>query len=36
VHVCPTSALYDRAVIFDGGRIVDFWEVTSRNRRIVF
>jgi D-serine deaminase-like pyridoxal phosphate-dependent protein len=36
VHVCPTSALYDRAVIIDGGRIVDFWEVTSRNRRIVF
>ena len=36
VHVCPTSALYDRAVVVDNGRIVDSWEVTSRNRRITW
>jgi D-serine deaminase-like pyridoxal phosphate-dependent protein len=36
VHVCPTSALYDRAVVVEGGRVLDSWEVTSRNRRITW
>ena len=34
VHVCPTSALYDRVAIIDDGRVTEWWEVTSRNRRI--
>jgi len=34
VHVCPTSALYDRAAIADNGKISEYWEITSRNRRI--
>ena len=34
VHVCPTSALYDRVAVIDHGRITTFWDVTSRNRRL--
>ncbi|MEY3459981.1 MAG: hypothetical protein RL215_3138 [Planctomycetota bacterium] len=34
VHVCPTSALYDRVAIIDNGRVAEWWDVTSRNRRI--
>jgi D-serine deaminase-like pyridoxal phosphate-dependent protein len=34
VHVCPTSALYDRVAIVDDGRVTEYWDVTSRNRKI--
>lgn len=34
VHICPTSALYDRVPVISNGRILESWEVTSRNRRI--
>ncbi len=34
VHICPTSALYDRVPVIANGKIVESWEVTSRNRRI--
>ncbi len=34
VHICPTSALYDKVAIVDDGRVTEFWEVTSRNRKI--
>jgi D-serine deaminase-like pyridoxal phosphate-dependent protein len=34
-HVCPTSALYQSASVIRNGRVVDEWEVTSRNRKIV-
>jgi len=34
VHICPTSALYDRVPVIEDGRITESWEVTSRNRRI--
>ncbi len=34
MHVCPTSALYDRVAIIEKGQFVEFWEVTSRNRKI--
>jgi D-serine deaminase-like pyridoxal phosphate-dependent protein len=33
-HVCPTSALYDRVPVVEGGQIVDYWEVTARSRAI--
>lgn len=33
-HVCPTSALYDEAIVVREGRIVDRWPITARNRRI--
>ena len=31
-HVCPTSALHRQAVVVSGGRVVDHWEVTARDR----
>jgi D-serine deaminase-like pyridoxal phosphate-dependent protein len=34
MHICPTSALYDRVLVSSGGTIVDEWPVTSRNRRL--
>jgi D-serine deaminase-like pyridoxal phosphate-dependent protein len=34
VHICPTSALYDRVPVISNGRIEEYWDVTSRNRRI--
>jgi D-serine deaminase-like pyridoxal phosphate-dependent protein len=34
VHVCPTSALYDRVAVVDDGRVTEYWDVTSRNRKI--
>ncbi len=34
VHVCPTSALYDKVAIIDNGRVTEWWNVTSRNRKI--
>jgi D-serine deaminase-like pyridoxal phosphate-dependent protein len=33
-HVCPTSALHRRAYVIAGGRLVDEWEVTARDRVI--
>jgi len=34
VHVCPTSALYDRVPVIENGKLVDEWEVTGRCRKI--
>lgn len=34
MHICPTSALYDRVAVIDKGRVAEYWEVTSRNRKI--
>lgn len=34
MHVCPTSALYDRVAIIDKGLVAEYWNVTSRNRKI--
>ncbi len=34
MHICPTSALYDRVAIIDKGLVADYWDVTSRNRKI--
>ena len=33
-HVCPTSALHRQAYVIDGGRVVDMWDVTARDRFI--
>lgn len=33
-HVCPTSALHKQAFVIAGGRLVDRWEVASRDRWI--
>jgi len=34
IHICPTSALYNRVAIVDKGQVTDYWDVTSRNRKI--
>ena len=31
-HVCPTSALHKQAYIIVGGRVVEMWDVTARDR----
>ncbi|WP_373652511.1 D-TA family PLP-dependent enzyme [Schlesneria sp. DSM 10557] len=31
-HVCPTSALHKQAYVIEGGKVVDQWDVTSRDR----
>jgi len=33
-HICPTSALYPELLVAQGGKIVDQWQVSARNRRI--
>lgn len=31
-HVCPTSAVHKQAYVIEGGRVVDMWDVTARDR----
>lgn len=31
-HVCPTSALHKQAYVIEGGRVVEMWDVTARDR----
>jgi D-serine deaminase-like pyridoxal phosphate-dependent protein len=33
-HICPTSALYPDVLIVKDGKLVDYWEVAARNRKI--
>ncbi len=33
-HICPTSALHRRAYVIAGGRLVDEWDVSARDRVI--
>jgi D-serine deaminase-like pyridoxal phosphate-dependent protein len=34
VHICPTVALYDNALIVNNNKVVDEWEVVARKRKI--
>ncbi|MCK7555567.1 hypothetical protein MKQ70_11320 [Chitinophaga sedimenti] len=34
VHICPTVALYERALVADGGKLIDEWKVVARDRKI--
>ena len=34
MHVCPTSALYPEVPVVSDGKLVDWWQVTARNRKI--
>lgn len=34
VHICPTVALYDDAVVIENGKAVTSWKVVARNRKI--
>lgn len=33
-HVCPTSALYDSAIVVRDGKVADRWAITARNRML--
>ena len=33
-HICPTVALYERAVVVENNEAVDEWKVVARDRRI--
>jgi D-serine deaminase-like pyridoxal phosphate-dependent protein len=33
-HICPTTALYETALVAEGGKITEEWKVTARNRKI--
>ena len=35
-HICPTTALYDSVIVIENGQVVDTWEVTARNRKIIY
>ena len=34
VHICPTVALYDSAVIVENNKVIDNWKVIARSRKI--
>ena len=34
IHICPTVALYDRAIIVKDGEVIDTWKVIARDRQI--
>ena len=35
VHICPTSALYERALIVEDGKVTGEWKIIARDRKIV-
>ena len=35
-HVCPTSALYDKAYVISAGSLTAEWPITARNRKITY
>ncbi len=32
IHICPTVALYDKAVVVEDGKLVEPWNIVARNR----
>ena len=35
VHICPTAALYERALVVENGTIVTEWHTAARDRKII-
>ncbi len=33
-HICPTIALYERAIAISDGRAIGTWSVVARDRKI--
>lgn len=33
-HICPTTALYDEVAVVENQKIIDYWKVIARNRKI--
>ncbi len=36
VHICPTVALYERALVVEDGEVTDEWKVVARDRVITY
>ena len=34
IHICPTVALYERAIVIENNEAVDEWKVVARDRKI--
>jgi D-serine deaminase-like pyridoxal phosphate-dependent protein len=34
IHICPTCALYDRALVIENGEVITEWKMVSRDRKI--
>lgn len=34
VHICPTVALYDTAVVVENNQVIDNWKIVARSRKI--
>ena len=35
-HICPTCALYERALIVEDGKVTGEWKIIARDRKISF
>ena len=34
VHICPTVALYDEAMVVENNYVIEAWKVAARGRKI--
>jgi D-serine deaminase-like pyridoxal phosphate-dependent protein len=34
VHICPTVALYDHAIVVENNKVTGQWKVVARSRKI--
>ena len=34
IHICPTCALYERAVVVENGNVIGEWEIIARDRKL--
>ncbi|MNT75080.1 hypothetical protein D3C72_2139460 [compost metagenome] len=34
VHICPTIALYEKAIVVDQGSLVEPWKIIARDRSV--
>jgi D-serine deaminase-like pyridoxal phosphate-dependent protein len=35
VHICPTAALYERALVVENNEVITEWETIARDRKIL-
>lgn len=35
MHICPTAALYEKALVVENGQIITEWEIAARDRKIL-
>jgi D-serine deaminase-like pyridoxal phosphate-dependent protein len=34
VHICPTTALYERSLVIENGSVITEWQIAARDRKI--